>query len=188
MENINDVFSPEVKKALQGVYVHTYNSGGYDYGCVPVLPVKEALTPDNFFLIAGEFRYTVDDFRWYDEDGSDRDFQFDDSDNYLASSCVPDEVFVLLNTVICTKFATRHLDDARAMLDCIEDDEIREEIAKGITDFDKATDSKEKLKIAEETLYAAFDAFDGIDKDISDEFGNASEVVVDVLAELADRC
>lgn len=188
MENINKVFSPEVKKALQGLYVYFDDGMGSDKGCVSVLPSEEALTPDNFFLIAGEFRYTVDDFRWCDEDGSDLDFKFDDSYDYLDSSFVPDEVFVLLNTVICTKFATRHLDDAKAMLDLIEDDELRKEIEQGIAAFAEATDGKEKLQIARTTLIDITDAFNDIDKDISNEFGYAAVIIEKVLLELADRC
>lgn len=188
MENINNVFSPEVKKALQGVYVYTGDSTGYDNGCVPVLPVDETLTPDNFALIAGKFRYTADDFRWYDEDGIDRDFKFDDSDDYLESSCLPDEVFILLNTVVCKKFATRHLDDVKAMLSLIEDDELKEEVEKGIADFAKATDGKEKLEVAQDVFFAASDAFNNIDKDISHEFGDAASVIEDVLDELDDKC
>lgn len=195
MQTNSERFSQGTQRELIGIYIPIH--GGY--GFERIIPSKEPLTVDNFGIVMDGNTYTAHDFRWYDG-GSNRNFKFDDSDNYIESSCVPDEVFLLLNTVICTKFAMQYLDDAKAMLDYIKDDEIREKVKKGIADFAKAT-GKKKLQIARTVLIDVFnnididvsnefciDVFDNIDIDISNEFGYATFIIEKVLLELADRC
>ena len=132
--------------------------------------------------------YTTEDFRWYEKDGSDRDLAYGDTNDYLYSDDLPDEVFHLLNTVICLKFAKRHMADAKAMVDdATDDDEAKQAMNEAFIKFenlDDATESIKKLQFACDALSEASDVFEDISNKLCHIFYNASTVISDVIGEL----
>ena len=186
MKPRNERLSPKAYRELQGIYVLTYD----EYKCptlIPVVPPPEPLTADNFAVIVEDEDdfLTVDDFQWFEEDGTDRSFIYNNYyDNYL--DIVPNEVSSFLNTTICLKFATHHLEDAKAMLEATDKEDSKQEINAEMIAFNEATDNIDKLQIASNILFDVSDLFDDIDDELSSQWYNAGHVINSVLKELAD--
>lgn len=179
MKKLNERFSEETLRQLMGIYVINTNSEWF-----PLVPSEKPLTVDNFGLLEDDVIYTAEDFQWCEEDGSDRNLKYNDSDYYLYGDDLPDEVFYLLNTVICIKFATRQLADAKAMIDAIDNFEAQQTIDDAITAFEGTNDSERKLQIAYDALNEASDIFESIDDELCNTFYDASDVINDVIRDL----
>lgn len=167
-------------KKLENVYI--YDGEAYFSSILPRTKATSPLTADNFRLIIDDNYLTVNDIHWAEEDGSDRNFCYNNI--LIDKDFVPDEVYALLNTVICTKFATKHLADAQAMLDCTDNANGKKYFAEFFDAFNNKTDSKEKLNLALQGLNVAVISFCNIDEEIFDEFSNASDVISEVLSEI----
>lgn len=182
MKKLNERFSEETLRQLMGLYIINSNSE-----CFPLVPSEKPLTVDNFGLLEDDVIYTAEDFQWCEEDGSDRNLKYNDSDYYLYGDDLPDEVFYLLNTVICIKFATHQLADAKAMIDATDNDEAKQAINEAFIEFenlDDATESMKKLQIACDALNEASDIFESIDDELCNTFYDASDVINDVIRDL----
>lgn len=142
MKNFNERFTPETLRNLQGAYI--FNSPNQT--CDAIIPYNGMpLTIENFALLipAENKLFTADDFRWYDDtsENIDLDFAFEVENSYfdyLSRYEIPEEVNFLLDSVICTKFALKHLNE--------------EKLTDAICAFQKASDTLEKLRIAREAL------------------------------------
>ena len=143
----NERLSPKTKRELIGLYTPTYGN----HGCVPIISSKEPLTSENFGLVENDVIYTANDFRWYEEDGSCRDFRYGDN-QYLESSAVPDEVSRLLNTLIGVKFATQQMEKAKIPYSLYECHQVQKEFLNAQFIFRKHTDKIEKLYTAQTAL------------------------------------
>lgn len=177
-------FSPETRRELTGLYIPLYDYTGLER----IIPSEEPLTAENFGIVMDGNTYTIDDFQWWEKDGSDRDFQYDDSNHCLAADDLPDEVFYLLNTAICLKYAKRYMEEAKAMLDNITYDKAKQKINKAIIEFENLDDvqSQLKLQVACDTLSAVATectTFSGMG-DLFDKFEDASNVIFCVLKDL----
>lgn len=186
MKKNTEKFSQETQRELTGLYIPLYD----DTGLERIIPSEEPLTAENFGIVMDGHTYTTEDFRWYEKDGSDRDLVYDDSGCYFDGDDLPDEVFCLLNTVICLKFAKQHMADAKAMVAVTDNDEAKQAINEAFIEFenlDDATESIEKLQIACDALSGASDVFEDIDDDLYNTFYDASGVISEVISELDER-
>lgn len=181
MQDFKERFSQKTQRELEGLYIPYYDWRDADaFEFIPIVPVKE-LTIDNFGILTENGILTAENFRWYEEDGSDRDFKYDDSDNYICSNTLPKEVSSLLNTVICIKFATQKLKEVKSMLKYVTDKHVKKEFNKSFSAFQENTNnSREKLTAAVFALrYAAL-----VPDFHEDDFNNAAEVIDEVLSEI----
>lgn len=184
MKQLNERFSEETLRQMMGLYFFD----GSDW--LSFVPSENHLTDDNFGFMEDGIIYTAEDFRWYEKDGNDRDLAYGDTNDYFYSDDLPDEVFCLLNTVICLKFAKQHMADAKAMVDATDDDEAKQAMNEAFIKFenlDDATESIKKLQLACDALSEASDVFEDIDNDLCNTFYNASTVISDVISELDGR-
>lgn len=188
MKKNTEKFSPETIRELTGLYIPLYDR--YGGGFERIIPSEEPLTVENFGIVMDGNTYTVDDFRWWEADGGDRDFRYDDDNSYLSADNLPDEIFCLLNTVICLKFAKRHMADAKAMVDATDNDEAKQAMNEAFIEFenlDDTTESIEKFKTACIALRDASGVFEDIDDDLYNTFYDAYDVISDVIGDLINR-
>ena len=186
MKKNAEKFSPETIRELTGLYIPIYDSCGFER----IIPSEAPLTAENFGIVMNGNTYTIDDFRWWKADGSDRDFRYDDDNSYLSADNLPDEIFCLLNTVICLKFAKRHMADAKAMVDATDNDEAKQAMNEAFIEFenlDDTTESIEKFKTACIALRDASGVFEDIDDDLYNTFYDAYDVISDVIGDLINR-
>lgn len=184
MKKNTERFSPETIRELTGLYIPIYDSCGFER----IIPSEAPLTAENFGIVMNGNTYTIDDFRWWKADGSDRDFRYDDSDDYLvADGLLPDEVFCLLNTKLCIEFATRHLADAKDKIEATDNDEAKQIINEAFIEFenlDDTTESIKKLQTACIALRNVSNVFEDIDDNLYYTFYGAYVVIGDVIGEL----
>ena len=186
MKKNTENFLQGTQRELTGIYIRSYD-GGFER----FIPSEEPLTVENFGIAMGGNTYTVDDFRWFKEDGSDRDFRYDDSTYCIGTDDFPDEVFCLLNTTICLKYAKHYMAEAKEMLDNITYNEAKRKINEAIIEFENLDDDVQnqlKLQVACDTLSAVATectTFAGMG-DLFDKFEDASNVIFCVLKDLDD--
>lgn len=154
----------------------------------PVQLSKEPLTPDNFGMILNNKVYTVDDFRWYKEDGSDLDYlRYDDSYSILTNDDLPPEVFVLLNGVIGVKFATRCLLRAKEIIDTCNNADAKQSLNHSITIFNNEDINGIKLLIAADALSSASKAVKDINNDFSCQLNKYATLITQVHSKICEK-
>lgn len=190
MQKLNEAFSPEVYNAIKGLYV----TDGDVF--LPINPAED-LTVESFSIIDNRKKIllSAEDFCWYEDDGSDRDFTSKYLNNSYYSRCnVPEKLDSFLNSLICVRFASEKLEKAKNALDCADEAEPKAALDEAIENFEKATNAIEKLRIAVSALHNAVDV-PGEDEDISlieeadcdlfDELCNAIDVIAEVIDEIS---
>lgn len=171
----------KTSEKLENVYI--FDNVSYFSSILPRTESTPSLTPHNFrLIILDKGSFSVYDFDWFEKDGSNRNFRY--NNGCIDKDFVPIEVRSLLDTILCIKFATQHLADAQAMLDCVDKADAKKFFAELFSAFNEKTDSKEKLNLALQGLNIAAMAFCNIDEEIFDEFSNASDVISEVLSEI----
>lgn len=188
MKKLNEAFSPEVYNAIKCLYVT-------DGETFFRLNSEEDLTVESLriFDVCTELVLFAEDFRWCEDDGSDRDFTSDCLNGYYYSRCnVPEELDAFLNSFICVQFASEKLAKAKDALDCTDEDKAKATLDEAIENFAKATNAIEKLKIAKFALDNVVDLpgsdentaiIEDVDSDLFDELCYATEVIADVIFE-----
>lgn len=188
MQKISEKISQDEQRELIGLYI--FNA---DFKVVPIIPTSEPLTAKNFRIIVDSNTIcTADDFSWYAENGSRRDFRLGDDGTYIESAALPKEVWVLLNVKICTQFAIQHLNEAKLKLKGRKSSKAKQAVEKAIAELQNLNETSsienfEKLKFASDALEKAAIAFKDTDKELNEALWNASSITYNVTLEFTYR-